>query len=517
MLDLTTSPVLQPIEQLVAHITRDDGKWPMECEEPILRKLNTWAAIYENDRDQWKKIAGWQNEQGRPYKIDPLGERIADAWAAYLWGEDPRVLAGDENDQEMIDQLLGLDPAGGGGVLLASELERAAGVAVAEGEVWARIYTDSTVAPRPLLEWHSRRCIVPLWVGSRLVAAALVTELPDMPDDGDDEFRHFEVHAPGVVVNLLYRGTDTKLGHRVELTDHPASAVLDEVWQHGLPGMLLERIPNRLRRTTRLGVSDYEGILDFLTDLNEVATIGSVNMRLTARKRAVISSAVADAQRNTTDETLTPEEPGLLHAKKVRFDPAEDVFVEDALDAELGRSGSSPYRVLEYSFDAEPLIAWQRNLIENALSRAALTGQYVGAGDPNVGYAISGTAIRLRLIPTDKAGRAKARYWEDGLPRILANMVRLDALPMEKGGFGRAWTNPEATPVVQRQPGLPVDGLEEAQRHSLLISAGVESIESAVRDLHSDWDEERVQAEVEAIRADKRAVTPGGAGSLLGV
>lgn len=515
MLDLTTE-LLSPIERLNAHLLRDEGKWPIECEQPILTKLNTWAAVYENDREQWKKIAGWPAQRGRPYKVDPLGERIADAWAAYLWGEDPRVLAGNEADQPLMDQMLGLDPAGGGGVLLASELERAAGVCVAEGEVWARIYRDPTVQ-RPLLEWHSRRQIVPLWTGSTLVAATLWTELSKLPGT-KSVFRHFECHANGLLVNLLYRGEEGKLGDRVELTDHPATANLPELWQHGLPGMLMERIPNRLRRSVHLGVSDFDGILDYLVDLNEVASIGSVNMRLTARKRAVISAALAEAQRGVPDGTLTPEEPGSESIRsRVHFDPAEDLLVEDPLDAELGRAAQSPYRVLEYSFDAEPLIAWQNNLVQNALSRVALTGQYVGVGDPSVGYAVSGTAIRLRLIPTDKAGRAKARYWDDGLPRIIGNMVRLDSMPLERGGFGRDWTDTEANTKVERQPGVPVDGVEEAMRHQTLMGAGLESIETGVRELRPGWSEDQIKEEVARIREDKAAMSPGGMGSLLGV
>ena len=140
-------------------------------------------------------------------------------------------------------------------------------------------------------------------------------------------------------------------------------------------------------------------------------------------------------------------------------------------------------------------------------------GQYVGAGDQSgVGYAISGTALRLRLIPTDKAGRAKARYWDDGAPRIMGNMARLDDAP---SGFNRGWVNADQ-PTVTRRPGLPVDELEEAQKHATLVTAGVESITNAVTELHPDWDEDRVNAEVQAIREDKRATTPGGIGSVLG-
>lgn len=526
MIDLATTE-RSPIERLVAHLTHGKGVWPLECEKPVLTKLNTWQAIAENNKDVIKRIAGVKANDGKTYRIDPLGERIAETWAAYLWGEDPRIIAGGPGtadggppvDQPLMDQLLGLDPTGGGGVMLASELERAAAQCVAEGEVWSRIYVDPSIAQRPLLEWHSRCNIVPLWVGSRLVAAAVVTELEGLPGDEQrkDVWRMFECHQPGRVINVLFKGGPEKIGRRVELEAHPRTANLPEEWLHGCPTMLLERIPNRLRGRGKVGVSDFEGILDFLIDLNEVASIGATNVRLTARKRAVISAAAAEANnRGNTDGTLTPEEPG-TNVPRVRYDAAEEVYVADPLDGALGESAPDPFRILEYSFDAQALIAWQTNLVQTTLSRVALTGQTVGTGDQNAGYAISGTAIRLRLIPTDKTGRAKARYWEDSLPRIIGNMVRIDAGPPVAGGFGRDWKAPEETPKIERQPGLPIDGLEEAQRHQALVTAGVESITNAVRELHPGWTPKQVQDEVDAIREDRAKATPGAVGSLLGV
>ena len=47
MLDLASYPAL---EALNAHLTRDEGRWPLKCEEPILTKLNTWAALRESDK-----------------------------------------------------------------------------------------------------------------------------------------------------------------------------------------------------------------------------------------------------------------------------------------------------------------------------------------------------------------------------------------------------------------------------------------------------------------------------------
>src|SRR6059058_1431071 len=251
----------EAVAALRAYAESDRGKWPKRAEEPILTNINTWVAILEGDREALKRAGNWR-DQRRDYRVDPLGERIADAWAHYLFGEDPRVIAANEVDAGLLDELVGPD--------FPSELERGASMCVGEGEIWARIYVDRDVADRPLLDWVSRSNVLPLWVGSRLAAAAVVTELGCK--DGDPKgtvWRHLEVHAPGYLENVLYQGKSGTIGIARNLDAHPETAGVDEVWAHGLPTPLLFRIPNRIRRDRRIGVSDFRGILDYLLDLNE--------------------------------------------------------------------------------------------------------------------------------------------------------------------------------------------------------------------------------------------------------
>lgn len=515
------------IQRLLDHIGSDGGKWPLSSEKPILKELNTWVALRDSDKAKLKAAAAW-DEKRTTYRIDPVAERISDTWAAYLFGDEPRFQAptigeGDKAstpDQPLLEQLLEIG-GDGSSLQMSSELERAAGISSSEGEVWSRIFVDKSIADRPLLEWHSRLCVLPLWIGSRLIAAALWTEMPDPNPKSKAVWRHFECHAPGIVVNVLYKGNANSIGQRRELTDHPRTATIDvEEWRHGLPEMLMARIPNKLRGNVQLGVSDYKGIQDYLLDINETAAVGAVNARLTGRKRAVISAAAAEQndRAGAVDEGAapTPEQPSTMNRKRVTFDPAEDIFIEDPLDMELGKGTGDPFRILEYRFDAEALIKWKQELVESAITRAGLVAQYVGTND-QTGYAITGTAIRLRLIPTDKTGSSKGRYFDDGLPRIIGNMARLDSLRAEDGGFGREWTNPEIAPKIERHPGIPVDDLEDAQRHGILISNGLESTKTGVKALHREWDNDRVDEEVALIMEERKAATPGAAGSLFGV
>lgn len=502
---------IEAAEALIA-AARAGDKWPHENERrDVLDWLNTYAAFRENDRRLIERAANW-NDRRRPYRLDSLASRIVDAWAAYVAGEAPTVTPAAEQDADNIGALMGDQGVGG-----VSELERGAGISSSEGEVWARITADELVSPYPGLDWISRRAVFPLWHGGRLAAAAVWTELrkPEKAPQGT-YYRHFEVHAPGVVVNRLFEGKEETLGFPVDLERHPDTEGLQEIWNHGLPGMLLVRIPNRLRGNRRLGVSDLAASYDYLLDLNEAVTIGSSNMRLTARKRAVLSAAYVAARRPRDDLELTPEEVGsegaLGRLPHATFDQAEEVFVEDPLDTEQGRNGHDPIRVLEYSFDAEPLIAWKRDLVESAVSRAGLVPQYIGTGTGMDGYAISGTALRLRFIPTDTIGKAKTRYWTAGLERVLQLMAMLDAAPPERGvlsGFGHPWTNPLEPPAVATRPGIPVDEVEETAKHAARKGAGLESTFQAVRELRPEWDDEQVNEEVERIKGEAPSGGPG--------
>jgi hypothetical protein len=508
-------------EALLTYADSDGGRWPLKRERPILEAINTWVALRESDAEALRKVRPSDGKRGQ--RIDPLADRIAAAWGGFIIGDDPTILPGNEADQENMADLIGdgdLDAESTGG--FASELVRAVELCVSEGEVWGRIYADRIVAPRPILEWVSRLNVLPLWQGTRLASAAVVTELPALErDPGGTIYRLFEVHAPGLVVNALYRGTERTLGDRLapedvhtdagikaRLTAHPMTEDVNEVWAHGLPFMLLDRVANRIRKDRRIGTSDYAGILDELLDLNEVASIGAHNMKLSARKRAVISEAMAQRQAGAVGNGYGLNGSGLL-VPRAKFGVDEEVFVNDPLDDELGKS-SAPFSILEYSFDAEPLIRWKLDTVETALTRIGLSPQYVGVSTgESDGYAVSGTSLRLRLIPTDSTGDAKARYWDDAMPRNLRRMAMLSALPEEQGGFGVEWADPIARPIFRRTDGIPVDTVEQATTHASLTTAGLLSVETSLRERYPDADEGWYAKEIERIREDRQAAPAG--------
>jgi hypothetical protein len=130
------------------------------------------------------------------------------------------------------------------------------------------------------------------------------------------------------------------------------------------------------------------------------------------------------------------------------------------------------------------------------------------------GYAQSGTALRMRMIPSTVERERRIGPWDDELDTILLRWQQLDALSTEQGGFGTTWSAAADPPAVTLGDPLPVDEVEDSTRLASLRAANVISIEQAVRERRPDWDDDQVDEEVARIQADQQATgaTPPGAG-----
>lgn len=379
---------------------------------------------------------------------------------------------------------------------LPAELYAAEIVNSSEGEVWWRIYVDRGQSDYPIIEWHSRSHVRPLWRGRKLIAAAFVSELHREEVESQWQvWRYVEIHAEGIVRNLLYKGTPAMLGTEQPLDVRPETATLEPDWDHEL-GLLCGRVYNKLGRDRRVGMSDYHNVVDLLMSLNEATTIGHENVRLTAKKRIAV--------------------PREAIGEDGQFDASEDVLVMDEpLDDQLGvKTGGGKFAVLEYSFDSTALIQYKLDLIATILSRVGIVAEFAnaGGGERSGGgsgaAALSGTALRMRLIPTTLAAKGKARPWDVALPHILMLAQQLDALPEERGGFGRSWNLAAEPPAVERGEPLPTDESEETQRHVSAVGGEIESRRTAISELHPNWDENQVQEELDQIEQELKIFGP---------
>lgn len=467
-------------ERLIAKLDASEGRWPLRGEREVWEALSLWIAFRESDRDRLKEAAGWTNLD-RPYAVDPIPRKICHAFSQLLYGSALTVTAEADADQDKLDALERENN-------LAAELQRAEIVCSSEGEVWWRAFRDLEVSDVPLLEWYSRTAVLPLWAGAKLRAAAFISRYDvgeTAAGNPTEVFRHFEVHDQGSVTNVLYRSARADaLGQRVALDSLEDTMLLADQWVHGLPTMLCGRIPNLIGVDPTLGVSDFDGIQDLLHMVNEATSLQAENARLAGKYRSIVDESATDADGN--------------------FDASREIVIVQSANRGLGESGGDgPFKIMQYTYDAEQLIAHKRETVDTALSRVGIVPQYVGAGSVTEGLAVSGTSLRVRLLPTIAAGEERAQYHDDEVPRALGTLQMLDAMPVEAGGFGRSWVDPVSLPAVERGSTLPVDLTEEVARHADAVTAQIESRQTAIEDLHPDWPEERVKEELARIKDDQ--------------
>jgi hypothetical protein len=469
------------IDELIRRLARAP-EWPLPADRERWVEIAEHVALRENDREQLKVLAGWEPDTDRRFRVDPLAARISETMTSLVFGSVPNFEAAEADDQELLDDVVSENRRCGLswkdlGMTLSSE-----------GETWWRILVDLERADHPLVEWHSRLGVVPLWIGPKLRAVAFVSRL-DPIDENDHQFwRHMELHDDEHVQQLLWLSpTEQDLGVPVELAAHPDTESLSELpWAHDMPQMMAGWIRNREGSNPRKGYSDYDGIEDMLIELHETLTVGHENMKLTAKKRVVVPRSAVNRETGTVDDD-------------------QEFFIADSDSSTLGQEpGKGPWQVLEYEFDAAALSQYRRDIAVDALSRKGINAQFasVPSGESD-GYATSGVALRLRLIPSVNAGADRAENIDREVPGIFQLVQLLDAAPRNAeentGGFERPWRRPEERPSFDRGPALPEDEVERDARIATNVEARLLSRRTGIEEQHPEWEDERVIEELRRI------------------
>lgn len=428
-------------------------------------EIQLFRALRHSNKPILEAQVGWPSQ--RPYKIDPLPKRVSLAFADFLFSVSPVVTPKEESDREALTLLLSESR-------FMPKLRTGADICVSEREVWWRIYTDPRELLHPILEWRSRSDVVPLMAGDKVLAVAFIDEYLGRTEDEED-YRHLEVHQAGRVAHYLFESAGEGIGTRVQLGAHPYTANIQEEWVHDLP-MLAGRVKNGEEAS-----SVYSGLQDLYLDLNEAHTIDAENFRLAGKKRAVM--------------------PRKYQSQSGDADAGEEIFwVEDDFSELEGDQG--PFKILEYQYEGASSIARKEDITNTIVTRSGLARQLVDANSSE-GLAQTGTAARVRLLPTIATIEGQAQEWMFTLPHIISLLQQVDALPEGSLGFGRQWKDPTLKPGVKLSSPLPVDEAEEAQRHQTLINAELESIETAIEELRPTWSRERRILEVKRILANR--------------
>ena len=449
----------------------DVGIWPPPVLRETWEELDLFIAFRESDEGALRQYAAMRAAQR--YLISPVPRMISRASANLLYGEPAEIRPADDADADRIEFLCGENE-------LDTETHRAAVIASSEGEVWGRILVRPDLLDAPIIEFVSRRRTIPFFSGRFVVGVSFLTE---WIEDTNVVFRLIETYLAGAVVATVYRGTHSSIGIEVDLDSYSRTRGMAPVVYTGFDRPLVAFIPNSIDADPTRGYSDYLGLEERFLAVNRATTIGDTNTELVGKRRALLDGRYV--------------KPG----GRVEIG-GDDVFIRDADERPLG-DGAKPMEILEYGYDAEQIVTWLDHLIDSTLSFGGAAPQLVGRTQD--GEAISGTALRFKMMHSLLEASGKGRYADRGLRQLVRMAAVIDSRPIAQGGFGRSWTDPDADPAIVRQDGLPTDPVEQATWLQTLVGAEAISVEERVRFLHPDWNEEQQAEEIARVKAEQQA------------
>lgn len=479
-----------------------DIAWPPASAHA--QKLAEWSAWYAGDPDQLTglygpitgpvvrssqyaggvvgRIARWfwgvptpAGEQRTKLHV-PLAADICATSADLLYSEPVRLTSSHEGTAAVLADLQeqGLD----------ARLHEGAEVAAAMGGEYLRTVWDQAVSPLPWTEVAHPDGAVPKFRNGRLVQVTLWTEL-DQLEDGVTH-RLLERHEAGVIEYGLYAGTNSRLGKRVPLQDHPDAAGYAElVNEDGLQLTGLSRIavayapnmlPNRLDRRSDQGRSDLQGVEPWLDALDEAYSSWWRDIRHGKARLHVPAQYL---------ESNGPGEGASANLDREVYVPVAGVLAtgKDGLQIDAQQFA---IRVNEHLQTCQ---AWTERIIESAgYSTQSLAG--------DTGGAVTATEVRSHERRSYMTRGKKVRYQSHALRHHLA--VQLEVAKM----LGHDVTPDDFT--VEFADGVQEQPLQLAQTIQALRVAQAASVETVVKMLNPEWEQTEVDAEVGKIMAESR-------------
>lgn len=275
-------------------------------------------------------------------------------------------------------------------------------------------------------------------------------------------FIKFTIHSTGQIQHAVYELANGKLGDRWDLVKFPQferlAAFKNGVQQTGVDVPLVVRVDNSLSSERYYGRSDYTPSVHALVEILDQAF---------ARRREVLGKFARPVP-------MVPE-------SAMRFDHSRQKWVFKTENAIILKEGAQNAAYLTW---AAELGSVERE-IEQTMTQllAALKLSRVLIAGENEGQAESGTALRLRLIPTLAKVSKFATALRGTLPIVLSLKSKLNAA---LGMPGPVYDPEDIT--ITLADGIPEDpaetaqiGLVRAQTLSALKMAGILDTKAAIR------------------------------------
>jgi len=406
--------------------------------------------------------------QGEVFVHVPVANDISETSANLLFSEMPNIRIGEikenKEDQKTLDKMLTENG-------FFRKLLEAAEVASAIGGVFIKIAWDKELSEYPIpVIWQADQAIPTFKFG--MLDSVIFWE--NVKVEKEKYWRVLEEYSKGMINYKLYKGTADRLGFEVKLDEIeetkgivPNVATPDILAAVYVPNIL----PNKLNRSSYIGRSDYMGIEGLMDALDEVFSLWSREITLAQAK------------------ILLPESYLRTIKGDAKFNPDTMIYVGLDVDPTSDNKTITPQ---QFSIRADQYEKTALNYLERIVTSAGYSPQSFGLSIQ--GRAESGLALQLRERKSFATKAKKEIYWDSAIKHIIKCMMVI--YKSELNGS----INPDLDVNVSFNDGIMNNMKETADAVNVISTAIAASVETKVRMLHPDWNEEEIQTEVELVK-----------------
>ena len=423
----------------------------------------------------------------------PLASDIAQTSADILFGSVPDITIpeadeseGNTRAQEAYDRLIDIITQSD----LHSTLIEAGETASALGGVFIKPVWDKDFVDFPLLTIVQADYAIPEFQWGILKAVTfwkVIKEENDPLKEGEKKiWRLFERHCMedkrAIIYTSIHCGKKDKIGDPVPFSEMPGYEHLQERIDLGYESIMVRYIPNikpnRLMRGSALGQSDLAGTETLLDAIDETYSSLMRDVRI-ARARLVVPEKFIDFDKTSEGYTIA------------QFDNEKAIYAPINADPVLDKEAK--ITATQFTIRTEQHVATILDLIERVVIHAGYSPQTFGL---KLEGAESGKALSIRERKTYTTRQKKWRYWSTALEDLFHMLLYIDNV------FLKNKTPFDFRPSVSISDSADHDTMVLAETMKALYDAQAISIDTKVRMLHPEWDEEEIEAEIERIKEE---------------
>lgn len=308
----------------------------------------------------------------------------------------------------------------------------------------------------------------------------------------DKHYRLFELRylkdGYTVIDYQLYKGTSLDIGTAIPLSTFSETENLEPQVLSELSGIGVVYIPNVLPNSfdihSKEGVSDFAKCISLMDSLDEAWTSWIRDLE--------IGQGRIFADEDIFKDITTPHNRGntVTYDKEKRFDAFQRVYQKISLDA-WKHEGTKPIEVVQFKIRVDEHQKTCKSLFEQIITNSGYSPQTFGITEG--GRAESGTALRIRERKSFLTRQGKARYWQNGINKLVHELQEFDSAL----GFVGVYEPNEFNCVLSDS--VIHDDKEISETIKNLKMANSISTYQSLKMLHVDWSEDDIMHEMKRI------------------